>query len=182
MNSTDATPTIRDRVQQIETMPAIPAVFLPLMNLLSSSGDDVKLDEVVRLVSYDSNIAGQCLRVAASPLFGLAKPPESIKAAVLTLGPSGSNHYEQYLGGASWPYPLPVLAAGAVGAVLSVPVGFLALRRLRADYQAKPPRACFLEGDRDAFIVLVKHAGRVVEQVLGGRDGRLVENLAKIAT
>jgi len=84
--SASAAATIRDRVQQIETMPAIPAVFLPLMNLLSHSGGDVRLDDVVRLVSYDSNIAGQCLRVAASPLFGLAKPPESIKAAVLTLG------------------------------------------------------------------------------------------------
>ena len=78
--------TIRDRVRQIETMPAIPAVFLPLMRLLSNAAEDVKVDEVVRLVSYDSNIAGQCLRVAASSLFGLAKPPESIKAAVLTLG------------------------------------------------------------------------------------------------
>jgi putative nucleotidyltransferase with HDIG domain len=78
--------TIRERVQQIETMPAIPAVFLPLMKLLSNSGEDVKLDEVVRLVSYDGTIAGQCLRVAGSPLFGLAKPPESIKGAVLTLG------------------------------------------------------------------------------------------------
>ena len=78
--------TIRDRVQQVETMPAIPAVFLPLMKLLSNAAEDVKVDEVVRLVSYDSNIAGQCLRVAASSLFGLAKPPESIKAAVLTLG------------------------------------------------------------------------------------------------
>ncbi|HWY53150.1 MAG TPA: HDOD domain-containing protein [Terriglobales bacterium] len=78
--------TIRERVQQIETMPAIPAVFLPLMKLLSSSGEDVKLDEVVRLVSYDGTIAGQCLRVAGSPLFGLPKAPESIKGAVLTLG------------------------------------------------------------------------------------------------
>src|ERR1700732_1339281 len=78
--------TIRERVQQIETMPAIPTVFLPLMKMLSNCGEEVKLDDVVRLVSYDSNIAGQCLRVAASPLFGLAKPPESIKAAVLTLG------------------------------------------------------------------------------------------------
>jgi hypothetical protein len=52
---------------------------------------------------------------------------------------------------------------------------------VRSDHQAKPPRACFLEADRDAFIVLVKPAGRVIEQVLGGRDGRLVENLAKIA-
>lgn len=84
--SASAAATIRDRVQQIKTMPAIPAVFVPLMKLLSNSGDEVKLDEVVRLVSYDSNIAGQCLRVSASPLFGLAKPPDSIKAAVLTLG------------------------------------------------------------------------------------------------
>jgi len=78
--------TIRERVQQIETMPAIPAVFLPLMKLLGNSGQDVKLDEVVRLVSYDCTIAGQCLRVAGSPLFGLPKAPESIKGAVLTLG------------------------------------------------------------------------------------------------
>ena len=78
--------TIRERVQQIETMPAVPAVFLPLMKLLSNSGEDPKLDEVVRLVSYDSTIAGQVLRVAGSPLFGLANPPESIKGAVLTLG------------------------------------------------------------------------------------------------
>jgi putative nucleotidyltransferase with HDIG domain len=78
--------TIRERVQQIETMPAIPAVFLPLMKLLGNSGENVKLDEVVRLVSYDGTIAGQCLRVAGSPLFGLPKPPESIKGAVLTLG------------------------------------------------------------------------------------------------
>jgi len=78
--------TIRERVQQIETMPAIPAVFLPLMKLLSNSGEDPKLDEVVRLVSYDSTIAGRVLRVAGSPLFGLANPPESIKGAVLTLG------------------------------------------------------------------------------------------------
>jgi putative nucleotidyltransferase with HDIG domain len=77
---------IEERVQKIETMPAVPAVFLPLMKLLSNGGEDVKLDEVVRLVSYDSSIAGQCLRVAGSPLFGLAKTPESIKGAVLSLG------------------------------------------------------------------------------------------------
>jgi putative nucleotidyltransferase with HDIG domain len=78
--------TIRERVQQIETMPTIPAVFLPLMKLLGNSSEQVKLDEVVRLVSYDGAIAAQCLRVAGSPLFGLPKPPESIKGAVLTLG------------------------------------------------------------------------------------------------
>jgi putative nucleotidyltransferase with HDIG domain len=77
---------IRQRVQQIETMPAIPAVFLPLLKMLSSSTEEVKVDEVVRLVSYDNTIAGQCLRVASSPLYGLAQPPRSIKAAVISLG------------------------------------------------------------------------------------------------
>jgi putative nucleotidyltransferase with HDIG domain len=77
---------IRERVQQIETMPAIPAVFLPLLKLLSNSAEEVKVDEVVRLVSYDNTIAGQCLRLAGSPLFGLSQAPKSIKGAVITLG------------------------------------------------------------------------------------------------
>jgi putative nucleotidyltransferase with HDIG domain len=80
------TASIRERVQHIESMPAIPAVFLPLLNLLSGSGENVNVDEVVRLVSYDNTIAAQCLRVAASPLFGMALPPKSIKAAVMSLG------------------------------------------------------------------------------------------------
>jgi putative nucleotidyltransferase with HDIG domain len=84
--SVSVTATIRERVRQIETMPAIPAVFLPLMKLLGNASDQVRLDDVVRLVSYDSTIAGQCLRVAGSPLFGLPKQPESIKVAVLALG------------------------------------------------------------------------------------------------
>lgn len=84
--TTSFTETIRERVQQIETMPAIPAVFLPLLKMLSSSTEDVKVDEVVRLVSYDNTIAAQCLRVASSPLFGLAQPPQSIKGAVISVG------------------------------------------------------------------------------------------------
>jgi len=80
------TETIRSRVQQIEAMPAIPAVFLPLLELLNNSDKDVTVEEVVRLVSYDNTIAAQCVRVASSPLFGLAHSPKSIKAAVISLG------------------------------------------------------------------------------------------------
>src|SRR6202790_668335 len=83
MITASVTATIRERVQQIET---IPAVFLPLLKLLSNSAEEVKVDEVVRLVSYDNTIAGQCLRLAGSPLFGLAQAPKSIKGAVITLG------------------------------------------------------------------------------------------------
>jgi len=78
--------TIRDRVDRIKATPSIPAVFLPLLKLLNAPPDQVKLEEVVKLVSYDNTIAGQCLRVASSPLFGLSRSPESIKGAVLTLG------------------------------------------------------------------------------------------------
>src|SRR5258707_9980400 len=80
------TATIRERVQHIETMPAIPAVFLPLLKMLSSSTEEVKVDEVVRLVSYDNTIAAQCLRVAGSPLFGLAQSPKSVRGAGISLG------------------------------------------------------------------------------------------------
>jgi putative nucleotidyltransferase with HDIG domain len=80
------TETIRSRVQQIETMPAIPQVFLPLLEMLNKSTEDVTLEEVVRLVSYDNAIAAQCIRVASSPLFGLAHAPKSIRAAVISLG------------------------------------------------------------------------------------------------
>lgn len=83
---TSVAATIRERVQHIDTIPAIPAVFLPLLKMLSSSTEEVALDEVVRLVSYDGTIAAQCLRVASSPLFGLAQPPKSIKGAVISLG------------------------------------------------------------------------------------------------
>jgi putative nucleotidyltransferase with HDIG domain len=84
--TTSLATTIREHVERIETMPAIPAVFLPLLKLLSGSAEEAKVEEVVRLVSYDNTIAAQCLRMAASPLFGLAQPPKSIKGAVLTLG------------------------------------------------------------------------------------------------
>ena len=86
MTTTSYSATIQDRISRIDTMPSIPAVFLPLLELLNLPPENVKLDEVVKLVSYDNTIAAQCLRVASSPLFGLAKTPESIKGAVISLG------------------------------------------------------------------------------------------------
>jgi HD-like signal output (HDOD) protein len=80
------TAEVRERVKRIETMPSVPQVFLPLLDMLNLPPDLVKLDDVVKLVSYDNTIAAQCLRVASSPLFGLAKSPDTIKAAVISLG------------------------------------------------------------------------------------------------
>ena len=61
-------------------------VLQPLLKMLAMPAEDVDVNEVVRLVSYDNTIAAQCLRVAGSPLFGLAQPPKSIAAAVVVLG------------------------------------------------------------------------------------------------
>jgi branched-chain amino acid transport system permease protein len=57
-------------------------------------------------------------------------------AAVLTLGPQTAGSFQQYVGGANLPFPLPVIAGGIAGGLLSAVVGVIALRRLRSDYQA----------------------------------------------
>lgn len=78
--------SVRERVARIQITPAIPAVLLPLLKLFNVPAEQADMDEIVRLVSYDNAIAAQCLRVAGSPLFGLARPPQSISAAVVGLG------------------------------------------------------------------------------------------------
>lgn len=58
-------------------------------------------------------------------------------AAVLTLGPDTRlGGFQQYVGGATLPFPLPILAAGAVAGLLALFIGLIGLRRLRSDYQA----------------------------------------------
>jgi branched-chain amino acid transport system permease protein len=58
-------------------------------------------------------------------------------AAVVSLGPdSGINSFQQYVFGASWPFPLPLVAAILAGGVLALVVGSFSLRRIRRDYQA----------------------------------------------
>ncbi len=56
--------------------------------------------------------------------------------AVLSLGPDYPGNFQHYAFGASWPFPLPILAAGAASGILSLVVGVISLRRLRSDYQA----------------------------------------------
>ncbi|MGH9745485.1 MAG: HDOD domain-containing protein [Candidatus Acidiferrales bacterium] len=84
--STTLAPNMLERIRGIEVTPTIPAVLMPLMQLMKAPPENVNLDEVVRLVSYDSAVSAQCLRVASSPLFGLASPPKTVNAAVISLG------------------------------------------------------------------------------------------------
>jgi branched-chain amino acid transport system permease protein len=58
-------------------------------------------------------------------------------AAVVSLGPdTGINSFQHYVLGASWPFPLPLLAALLAGGLLAMVVGSFSLRRIRRDYQA----------------------------------------------
>lgn len=57
-------------------------------------------------------------------------------AGVLSLGPDYPGNFQHYVFGANLPFPLPILAAGAVAGLLSLVVGVISLRRLRSDYQA----------------------------------------------
>jgi branched-chain amino acid transport system permease protein len=58
-------------------------------------------------------------------------------AAVLSLGSDTQyGGFQKYIGGMSLPFPIPLLAAGVAGGLLAIPIGLLALRRLRGDYQA----------------------------------------------
>ena len=58
-------------------------------------------------------------------------------AALFALKPAKAyGGFETYIGGFNLPFPLPLIGAAAVGGLLAVPVGLIAMRRLRADYQA----------------------------------------------
>jgi putative nucleotidyltransferase with HDIG domain len=76
---------IRSRIRALDAMPSVPAIVQPLSDLLRQDPDQVKLDQVVELVSYDSTLAAQCLRMANSPLFG-RRNTETVRGAVLALG------------------------------------------------------------------------------------------------
>jgi putative nucleotidyltransferase with HDIG domain len=76
---------IKQRIKGLDTMPTIPAVIQPLMQMLQASTDEVDLQKVKELVSYDKAIAAQCLRMANSPLFG-RRPVETVGDAIIALG------------------------------------------------------------------------------------------------
>lgn len=56
---------------------------------------------------------------------------------MFTLGPPSSNGgFQQYVGGYTFPFPVAILLATSVGAVVGVVIAITGLKRLRQDYQA----------------------------------------------
>jgi len=76
---------IRPRIEALDVMPAVPAIIKPLTSMLQLPPEQIDLEKVVELVSYDSTIAAQCLRMANSPLFG-RRNTETVRNAIIALG------------------------------------------------------------------------------------------------
>lgn len=77
--------TIRPKIKALESMPTVPAIVMPLTAMLQLPPEQIKLEKVVELASYDPTIAAQCLRMANSPLFG-RRNTETVRSAVMALG------------------------------------------------------------------------------------------------
>jgi putative nucleotidyltransferase with HDIG domain len=77
---------LRQRVERLRSLPSSPALLKPLLELLRQPPDKISLDKLTQLVSYEETISAQLLRIANSPLYGRARPAESIQAAIITLG------------------------------------------------------------------------------------------------
>ena len=76
---------IRPKIKALEAMPTVPAIVEPLAAMLQQPSEQVSLGKVVELVSYDSTITAQCLRMANSPLFG-RQNTETVRSAIVALG------------------------------------------------------------------------------------------------
>lgn len=83
---TESLDRLRTRITSIDAMPAIPVILRPLLRCLDQPVEQVDVDKIVELVSYDKSIAAQCLRIANSALFMRSAPAETVRSAVMSLG------------------------------------------------------------------------------------------------
>lgn len=73
------------QIKKLDSISTAPAILKPLLDLMRLPSEEISMEKVVELVSYDGAIAAQCLRLANSPLFG-RRETETVRAAVMALG------------------------------------------------------------------------------------------------
>jgi len=84
--NTETLGRLRSRIVNIDAMPAIPVILRPLLHCLDQPVEQVDMERIVELVSYDKSIAAQCIRMANSALFMRNSPAETVRSAVMSLG------------------------------------------------------------------------------------------------
>lgn len=80
--------TISRKVAEIDNIPTVPALLVPLLKRLGEPAESVDVTEIVNLISYDKSLTAQCLHMANSPLLGMRRRVESVQTAVIALGMS----------------------------------------------------------------------------------------------
>jgi HD-like signal output (HDOD) protein len=83
---TETLDRLRSKIIRIDAMPAIPVILRPLLRCLDQPAEQIDINRIVELVSYDKSIAAQCIRMANSALFSRSSPAETVRSAVMSLG------------------------------------------------------------------------------------------------
>jgi putative nucleotidyltransferase with HDIG domain len=83
---TETLDRLRSKIVRIDAMPSIPVILRPLLRCLDQPAEQVDINRIVELVSYDKSIAAQCIRMANSALFNRSTPAETVRSAVMSLG------------------------------------------------------------------------------------------------
>jgi HD-like signal output (HDOD) protein len=76
---------LQSQIKRLDSISSAPAILKPLVEMLRLPSEKIKVEELVKLISYDGSIAAQCLRLANSPLFG-RRQTETVRSAVMALG------------------------------------------------------------------------------------------------
>lgn len=80
------TDNLRQRVRNLRSIPAIPAILGSVLQALELPPDQIEVEKVTEMISHDNSIAAQCLRIANSALFMRSTTIETIRGAVIALG------------------------------------------------------------------------------------------------
>jgi putative nucleotidyltransferase with HDIG domain len=83
---TETLDRLRSKIIRIDAMPAIPVILRPLLRCLDQPAEQIDINRIVELVSYDKSIAAQCIRMANAALFNRSSPAETVRSAVMSLG------------------------------------------------------------------------------------------------
>lgn len=77
---------LTQRIKQVASLPAMPSILSHLCETLSRKSNQIDIDKVVELISYDKSLAAQCLRLANSALFRQRGDVATVREAVFALG------------------------------------------------------------------------------------------------
>lgn len=77
---------ISRKIADLDNIPTVPALLVPLLKRLGEPAEEVNVTEIVTLISYDKSLTAQCLHMANSPLLGMRNRVETVQAAVMALG------------------------------------------------------------------------------------------------